>query len=452
VPLNPFGYGSVTPAAIAYVFGTSQADTVVKQQLADANISGTLFQLPAGPLKGAFGGEWRKISARNTSDPLSEAGGFRLVNQQPFFGEYNVKEAYAELQVPVFRQFFLGQSLDLNLAGRHTDYSTSGTVNTWKVGVDWQVMNGLRLRGTRSRDIRAPNLEELYAAGRQNNITVDDTLLTGRSYFSVPNKTIGNPALTPEIADTLVVGGVFQPSFIRNFSLAVDYYNIDIHDAIQNVGGNAANQQCNLSNQKSPLCSFIIRDPVTQAVIETRTSPANLANQVVRGVDFEASYKVPIEAIFGDNAGSLRTRLLATYVAKNLTTSPLLTVTYNNAGNGTASLPHWRGNLQLNYDRGAFSAFTQIRYIGAMTWDKSRVLGVDTDFNHVDDQIYVDGQFSVHVAAMGHDQTIFLNIQNLFDKKPPYDPSIGGATPLPTDTALYDQVGRMFRVGVRLQF
>jgi outer membrane receptor protein involved in Fe transport len=452
MPLNPLGAGAPSQESLDYVFGTSQSRTTVTQQVADANVTGTLLDLPAGPLKAALGGEWRKITARIVADPLSQAGGFRLVNQQNFYGKYNVKEVFGELDIPIFKNAPFAKSFGLNLAGRHTDYSTSGGVNTWKVGLSWQVVDSVRFRATRSRDIRAPDLSELFATGRQNNITIDDTLYTGRSYFSVPNKTLGNPGLKPEVANTWVAGVVLQPSFLPTFNLAVDYYDIRIKDAITSVGGNDAVQQCNLSGQTSTLCDFVIRDPATEAVIGTLTSPANLAEQVARGVDVEAGYKVPIDHLFGGDPGDLHIRALASYVAKNRTSSPLLTVVYDDAGNGTASLPHWRGNLILDYDRGRFSAFTQIRYIGAMTWDKSRVLGVDTDFNHVSPQVYVDSQFSVHIPAFGHEQTIFLNIHNLLDKKPPYDPSVGGATPLPTNTNLFDQVGRMFRIGVNLRF
>ncbi|MBO9581466.1 MAG: TonB-dependent receptor [Sphingobium sp.] len=447
-PFNPFGAGAPSQAALDYVFGVSVFDTRVVQKAADANLSGRLIDLPAGPLSVAVGAEWREISARTIADPLSNAGAFRLVNQQDFFGKYNIKEVYGEFQIPVLKDSFLGPSLDLNLAGRHTVYSTSGAVNTWKAGINWQILDSLRFRGTRSRDIRAPNLSELFATGRQNNITIDDTLRTGRTYLSVPNRTFGNSALTPEIADTLVLGLVFKPSFIRNLNLAVDFYDIKIKDVISNVGGNNANVECNRSNGTSPICAFITRDPATQAVIATRTSPLNLTEQRTKGVDMEASYRIPLD----EKAGRLTIRGLASYVKENITYSPLIAVPINDAGNGTASLPHWRGTMSLNYSIGQFSAFTQARYIGAMVWDKSRVLGVDTDFNHISPQVYVDAQFSVKIPAFGKDQEFYLNIANLLDKKPPYDPSVGGATPLPTDPNLFDQVGRMFRVGARMRF
>jgi outer membrane receptor protein involved in Fe transport len=451
VPFNPFGYGAPSQASLDYVFGTSVFDTRTTQKAADVNLSGDLFKLPAGPLSLAVGAEWREIEAKTTADPLSNAGGYRLVNQQDFYGKYSVKEVYGELQIPVLKDSPVG-SLDLNVAGRYTDYSTSGGVTTWKAGASWEVVDGVRFRATRSRDIRAPNLQELFATGRQNNITIDDTLYTGRTYLSVPNKTFGNPDLTPEIADTWVAGVVLRPAFLRSFNLAVDYWNISIKDAIGNIGGNNAVQQCNLSNQVSPICAFVTRDPTTKAVIGTRTSPYNLTSLKTDGIDVEASYRLQLGDIFGGDPGTLNIRELASYVFENRTVSPLVPVSVNDAGNATASLPHLRTTTQLTYNKGGFGANLQVRYIGPMTWDKTRVLGVDTDFNHIGSNVYVDAQVSYKVALWGHDQEIYLNVQNLLDKDPPYDPSVGGATPLPTDPNLFDQVGRMFRIGVRTRF
>lgn len=451
-PFNPFGAGAPSQESLDYVFGTSVFETRTTQQAADINISGALFDLPAGALSIAAGAEWRRISARTVADPLSNAGAFRLVNQQDFYGRYDIKEVFGEIQIPLLKDSVIARSLDINLAGRHTDYSTSGGVNTWKAGVSWNIIDGVRFRGTRSRDIRAPNLSDLFATGRQNNITIDDTLVTGRTYLSVPNFTFGNRALQPEIADTTVVGVVLRPSFVPGLNIAVDYYNIKIRDAIGNVGGNNAVQQCNLSKQTSEICAFVTRDPVTNAVVQTRTSPFNLTEQRTSGIDIETSYRIPMTAIFGGDPGNLTLRVLAGYVKENLTLSPLILNPVNDAGNGTFSLPHWRGTTTVNYSIGKFAAFTQVRYIGPMTWDKTRVLGVDTDFNRVGQQVYVDAQFSVRIPAFGRDQELFLNIQNLLDKDPPYDPIVTGATPLPTDPNLFDQVGRMFRIGIKARF
>jgi outer membrane receptor protein involved in Fe transport len=450
VPFNPFGAGAPSAQALRYVTGHSVFTTITKQTFAEANVSGELFNLPAGPLAVAAGFEYRKENSRTVADPLSNAGGYRLVNQQDFFGKQNIKEGFIEAQVPILKDLPFIESLDVNVAGRHTDYSTSGGVNTWKVGVNWQLNSDLRLRATRSRDIRAPNLTDLFATGRQNNITIVDTL-TGRSYFSVPNRTFGNPDLTPEIADTSVFGVVYRPSWLPSFSVAVDYWAIRIRDAIGNVGGQQAVDQCNLSNQTSTLCSFVTRNAARE-VIGTRTSPANLTVQKTDGVDFEASYKPPISDWTGRDLGDVSLRLLVGYVSQNITLSPLTPVIIDDAGNAAANLPHFRSTLSTTWTKGQWQLDFQIRHIGAMTLDKNRVTGRDTDFNHVASRAYLDGQVTWSPKWAPNGTRLFINVQNILNRDPPFAPSPSGATPLPTNPNLYDQVGRYFRGGVKLRY
>jgi iron complex outermembrane receptor protein len=447
VPFNPFGVGAPSAEALAYVLGTEAISlTTTRQKAADVSLSGSLFELPAGPVAVAFGGEWRELSARTVSDPLSNAGSFRLVNQQDFYGEYNIWEVFAEAQVPLLADAPFAESLDLNLAGRHTDYSTSGGVQTWKVGANWAVTDQFRLRYTRSRDIRAPNLQELFATGRQNNIVVVDEL-TGRTFNAIPNRTFGNRNLQPERADTEVIGLVYRPSWLDGFSLALDYYDIRIKDAIGNIGGNNAVTQCNRSNQTSPICSFVTRDPTTNFVIATQTAPANLTVNKVSGYDAEASYRLPLSDWLQREVGTATVRGIFGYRSQNVTISPLVSPTINSAGQ--QGNPHWRGTVQVNHTIGAFRSFLQARYIGKQIWDKERELGIDTDFQNIPSALYLDGQVAWEVKE---GREVYLNVQNILDKDPVYSPSPGGATPTPTDTALYDQVGRMFRIGVRLSF
>jgi iron complex outermembrane recepter protein len=442
VPFNPFGEGSPSATALAYVTGVSDFTTRTRQSFADAQIAGTLFNLPAGEVSAVVGAEFRKISAVTLSDPLSNAGAFRLVNQQDFRGDYNIKEVFAETNIPLLSDLPAVQQLDLNLAGRRTDYSTSGGVTTWKAGVNWQVIDQLRLRGTYSRDIRAPNLLELFATGRQNNITVADTL-TNQTYFSVPNRTFGNAALQPERARTLVFGFVAEPSNIEGLRLAVDYWNIRINSAIANIGGQDAVTQCNLSNQTSAICAFVTRDPTTRAVTATQAAPFNLTVQKTHGMDFETSYRT----------GPWSIRALAGTVRENISQSPLVLNPLDDAGTNTASQPKWRASLSTGFEQGAWDASLQGRYLSSTVWDRTRnVLGVDTDFNRIGSMFYLDGQVSYSTKSWGGKQSWYLNIQNILDRAPPFAPNTGGATPLPTNPNLYDQVGRMWRVGVRVEF
>jgi outer membrane receptor protein involved in Fe transport len=449
-PFNPFGEGSPSQASLNYVFGTSVFDTRTSQDVFDFSLSGSPFELPAGPVEIALGGEYRKISSTTVADPRSLAGEFRLVNQQNFFGEYSVKEAFGEVQIPILKDSTIAKSLDANAAVRYTDYSTSGGVTTWKAGLLWKIIDDFKLRGTYSRDIRAPHLAELFATGRQNNLTIVDTL-TNQTYLSVPNLTFGNSALTPETAKTLVLGGVYQPSWLTGFSLAVDYYDIAINDAIINVGGQTAITQCNLSNQTSQICAFVTRDPVTQAVTRTRESPINLTSQVTSGIDVEAQYRKAL------GSGILTLRGFATYVSKNKVESPLNVVNVDDVGNfRTQSIrccqPSWRGNLSVNYDTDGWAVNLQGRYMGSFTWDKLRTLDVDTDFNRIPSAVYLDSQVTFKFPKFGGKHEFFVNVSNLLNKGPVFSPTPSGATPTPTEPAFYDEVGRMFRVGIRARF
>lgn len=463
VAFNPFGIGAPSRAALDYVMGTSEYDDVTTQEVADTQASGNLFALPAGEVAAAVGAQWRRLETVTTPNAQSAAGAYRLANTQPFAGEYTIVEEFAEVQVPVLRDLALARRLNANAAVRHTHYSTTGDAVTWKAGLLWQIHGDLRLRVSRSRDIRAPNLNELFSAGRQTNGVIVDTLPggTGLTFQGVPNIASGNLALKPEVATSTVAGFVYQPSWLPGMSLAVDFYTTKIADAIFNAGGANAVRECN-ANPNSPLCAFVVRGPTSaspRAVIGTRTSPVNLNSELSTGLDFEASYRVPLAKWFAElNPGNLTVRALAGYIDEYSAVSPLAP-TINQAGNGTANatsgvaaLPRVRGTLSLNHARGPLFSFLQARYIGRMTWDKTRILGVTTDFNDVPDSVYFDGQIGWKTRLAGLDTEVYLHIQNLFDKDPVYAPRTGGATPMPTDPGLFDQVGRMFRVGVRTRF
>lgn len=465
VAFNPFGAGAPSRAALDYVMGTTQFDERSTQDVADTKLSGNLVTLPAGPLAVALGAQWRKLSSATTVDALSIAGGYRLANNQPFSGSYTIREEYAEAQIPVIRDLSLAKRVTASAAARHTNYSTSGDANTWKGGVVWQIDADLRLRASRSRDIRAPNLNELFSAGRQTNGNISDNFPggTGLTFQAVPNLNVGNLNLKPEVANSAVVGFVYQPSWLKGASFAVDFYTTKITDAIFVAGGQDAVRECDL-NPSSPLCSFVVRGATAaspRAVIRTQTSSVNLNSEFSRGVDFEASYRVPLSSWFtSSRPGSLTVRAVAGYSDEYSRVSPLAP-TINFAGNGlansasgTSAMPRIRGTLSLTHSRNALASFLQMRYIGRMTWDKTRTLGVNTDYNDVPSTAYFDGQVSYRLPKFrrGWETEVYLNIANLLDRAPTYAPRTGGATPLPTDPGLFDQVGRMFRLGIKTRF
>ncbi|WEK42912.1 MAG: TonB-dependent receptor [Candidatus Sphingomonas colombiensis] len=208
VPLNLFGVGTASQQAIDYITGTSVRGWRQSQQVADIVVRGEPFSTWAGPVSVAFGGEYRNLNVDVTSDPISATPNvslFRVGNVKPYSAREAVKEAFVEAVVPLATDAAWAKNLELDLGGRITDYRTSGTVETWKIGVNYAVNDSIRFRATRSRDIRAPNINELFAAGQTLLGGITDTKTS--SIYTVSQTTGGNPFLKPERANTLTAGG-----------------------------------------------------------------------------------------------------------------------------------------------------------------------------------------------------------------------------------------------------
>src|SRR5689334_14835381 len=190
----------------------------------------------AGPVSTAAGAEYRKEEITGSADPVSLVNGFFTGNYKPTVGDYNVKEAFVETVVPLAKDVTAAKLLEFNGAARYTDYSLSGNVTTWKLGLSYSPFSDLRFRAVRSRDIRAPNVGELFQAGQTQRQDVVDTSLPTRPSLSISRVTSGNTALTPEIAKTTSFGVVYSPSWLSQFTGSVDYYSIDISGAISTLG------------------------------------------------------------------------------------------------------------------------------------------------------------------------------------------------------------------------
>jgi len=446
VPFNPFGVGSPSAAALQYVNGSSPAYILTTQQAAALNLSGEPFSTWAGPVSFAVGVEYRRETADVRSDALSVANGYKIGNQQPWSGKYDIREAYAEAVIPLAKDITMLRLLELNAAVRRTHYSTSGSVTTWKGGLTYKPIDDLRLRLTRSRDIRAPNLNELFSRGRQGVSSVRDPFRNNALVSNVSSLVTGNPNLKPEIANTLTYGLVYSPSWASGLQISTDYYSIKIDGAIATVSDQVALDQCFAGVQN--LCSLINRDSAGN-LTSFRSSPINYSRLKTSGLDLELLYRMPLGDWFSWWRGQLTLRAVANRVNHYTTSAPGL-VTRDIAGSIVDSQPHWRAQGQLSYSLDGFDMTLIGRYVGSGTYDVSRT-AAQLGFRDVRAQAFMDGQISYALPALGRDGQIYLNVRNIFNTNPRIAP-IAGNLAIVTNPSLYDTVGRMFRLGVKMGF
>ncbi|MDO7843064.1 TonB-dependent receptor plug domain-containing protein [Sphingomonas immobilis] len=470
VPLNRLGTGVASQAAINYVLYNGLQPTReqrITQKVAAASFStNNLFQLPAGGVSLAFGGEWREEGISGTVDPLFQpvvtggvtAGTWIYGNYLATNGKYNVKEAFAEVLVPVIK------GADLNGAIRVTDYSTSGTVVTWKAGATWQIIPDLKFRGTVSRDIRAPNLQELFAAGtgRTNTVNRPNGAAVITDQFN--ESTVGNTALKPEVAQTYGVGAVLTPRWLPGFALSVDYYNIDLSGAISSLTAQTLVDQCYTANITAA-CTFISttggRGVVTPglAITSIEIKPTNFVSVRTQGIDFEGSYRHPL------GPGAITLRALASW-AMNLSTDNGVVAVTDDAGQNTGGLPSWTYRFSAGYDVGGFATQFIARGVSGGVYNNNYVVcttncpASTTDFhtvnlNSIPGAFYFDANANYTIKTGSGQFEVFMAIKNIFDRDPVLvaNGPTGNNTPAypQTNRALYDVLGRTFRVGVRVK-
>jgi len=445
-PLNIFGQGNASSEAIDYVTGTQTMSSVSKLDSAGVEVQGDLFSLWAGPVTIAAGAEARWEEQSSSRDAATIAGGFGIpVFTSDLAGGFNVKEGFAEIVLPLLDTDAL--KLDANGAARYSDYSNSGGIWSWKVGGTARLFGDLLLRATRSRDIRSPNVTELFSVRRIGIAPLIDLDTAGRKgvipgYTDTPATVTtysgGNPDLVPEISSTLTFGGSYSPSFFRGFNISVDYYDIEIKGAISNLSASNLTAACAAGSQAA--CDRVIRDPITQTVVTALSNSQNIASFATSGFDFEAAYVTSISQIAGNRPGSLRFRLLANYVEKFVFDTGV-GVPVDTAGDVGSSVsngvPKWRGTLSATYQDEKIGLDARIRYVGGGLFNQLLPNLVN---NKIDARTYVDigAQFKVADKL-----TFFGNISNLFDVDLPLTT---------TSSPHYDSYGRYFTVGARVNF
>ncbi len=477
VPFNPFGIGVNDDKTRAYVSGTSYRYESLRQRVAAFSVNGEPFEMWAGPVSLALGIENRSESVTGIVSAADAVTSYFAGNYKATTGKYSVTEGFVETVIPLARDETWARSLELNGAVRATDYSTSGFVTTWKVGGTYQPVDDIRFRATVSRDIRAPNLGELFAGGQANS---GNPLFDPFLNVNIPASfriTSGNPLLQPEKADTIGLGAVFTPTFLDGFAFSVDYYNIDIKDAVRAPQGQTIVDLCYTT--RPDLCSRITRSapipPATTGLIfQVVTQPENLIGQQAEGMDFEASYRFPLADIVEDWDGDFSIRALATRV---ITLNTQNTEGYVIDGVGAVgdfggsdyitglSAPKFRGTLAFAYEGDPITARATVRYIAAGSYGNNYVLcetgcpastqrapTLDTSDSRIASMTTLDLAFTYKPPVEADIET-FLTVENALDAPPPV---IGGSLGAVHYNGMgnkdYDIMGRQYRLGVRFQF
>jgi outer membrane receptor protein involved in Fe transport len=317
-------------------------------------------------------------------------------------------------------------------AARRADYSTSGAVTTWKAGFNYQITPDVRVRYTKSRDIRGPNVLELFNSATQGS---SNTVFRG---VTTPYLTIssGNPDLDPERATTETYGVVYRPSWFPGFQASLDHYNIGITGAIGGIPNII--QRCDQGY--APACALITITPANTLIV--RSQVVNLSLVETAGFDFELAYDRPLLD------GRLSLRLIGNRTYLDETTAPGATAT---SGLGTAGSPKWRATLQARYTRDNWSVFLQERYFDSTRMDVNEVEGVDTNDNSVPAVWYTTIGATYAFEGWGHDHELFFTVNNLFDRDPPVSVINPTNYSIPTHAA-FDRIGRYFNAGVRFRW
>lgn len=480
-PQNIFGSGNVSQAAIDY-FTDEEKKSIreMDQDFAEILVSGDIYEgWGAGAIGAAFGLTYRDEEVvQYTLPAFGERGmlnapalgirgipvGFAGPGNRTLHaftgpsvgtGVNTVREAYGELNIPVW-EFATGQTITTNLGYRKSDYTSSGMVDSWKIGVDVQLIEDLRWRFTKSRDVREPNLSERYFTGAGGGV-INDPAFGGAVNNSLTVLPSPNPGLQTEQGDTITTGLVYQPSFvdwIDGLQVAVDWFEIDLDQSIGLYGAQSIVNDCYIA-QNPFACSLVRRDPVTNIVQQILNVQTNSGGAQTRGVDVELQYSAEPN-FFASESESLTMRAMAGYLSERSTTSAAGIYT---DFVGRISTPELTALATLNYNIADYGIMLQSIYYDStisngnnegLTGPNSNwVEGVDVDDNTVASQTIFNMALTYgREMDRGGNWLVSFNINNLFDRDPPIIAGAGGQAL----SNSHDQFGRRYQLSLNMNF
>jgi iron complex outermembrane receptor protein len=470
VPYNIMGAGNMTREAWEYVHTPVWGESWVKQDFAEVVASGEVADgWGAGPLSLAAGVTWREQSFGDGLYPedIDALGppqnapeiGIQGISPRWFAsqatlwqwgllpnisGDYDVLEWFWELNVPVWRAERTAQRIDTSFAYRSSDYSRISRIESWKIGIDFQLFEDLRLRATQSRDAREATFAERFDASVCGLPVTDPEF--NNALFQVVGICGGNPNLRPELADTTVVGLVYQPSQVEGLSISVDWWDVKIKDAVGTLGTQRIVDECYAG--VTFLCDQIVRDPVTRTISTIYNNYLNVDQSRVTGIDFEVTYLTEPDFIASARE-TLALRVLGGYIAERSDT-PLGGRSRDVAG--SLSTPDLTAVAVARYSIGDFGIQLQQRYVDETIRNIDWVEGVDVDDNTVSSATYTDLRLSYNGTMASTAYRIALDVTNLLDRAPPIvaNNSFTGGAQL-SDT-MFDTFGRRYMLSVNFSF
>lgn len=474
VPLNIIGDNPIDPAAWAYIAPANgpRQRTTQSQDVGSFNINGELFEGWAGPISLATGAEYRREkyrvrgdaygngvtpdspnNAMYPADPLlntTVGNNWYAGNFHNGEGSYNVREAYVELNIPVFKSATWGEA-NLNLADRETKYSTAGSVGSWKLGATWQTpIDGLRLRGVTSKDVRAPNLSELFAAP----VVVNNVVQYQGNTISVQERTVGNTNLRPEIARNNTFGIVLsQPKWAPGFSISADYFDIEVKGVISALTIQQEVDLCVAGNQE--ICNAMVLNSPGNNYVTVQNF--NLASLKVKGFDIETAYRTGLERL--NLPGRFTFRALATSNLHYITESGVVgTIAVDSAGSNMGNTPKWKVLAQQTWENDKLSVTLTERWFSDGTYRNdfiecqtgcpmSTLIHPTIYDNKMKGAAYLDIGASYNLSKQ---LQAYFKIDNVTDRAPEAAPQTNASYGI--NPALYDVVGRTYRAGLRYGF
>jgi len=473
-PLNIFGSGLNSQEAIDWVMlDDTGSEEKMTQTVASGFIGGDVIDLPAGPLSVVGGFEYREETSAVDFDDIIKNGDTFMNALASTKGEYDVTEAYVELSAPLLSDLPGVQSLVFDTAYRAADYSTIGSTGAWKAGLDWTIVDDVRVRATASQAVRAPNIDELFAPLGQNFFSIadpchpteiayapnpeqraancaalgvgDNATFPYNAGPTLPGFSGGNVNLQEETAVTQTVGLVVTPRFAEGLTITADYWDIEIEDAISYYGGQTILDKCvDASSINNQFCGNIERD-ANGDLVSLTSSALNASKLTAKGIDYEVRYEMALADLFKSELGSLTLSLQGTHLLERDDYSFQNEPDSVDRIDGELGDPTNAYNMNVTYRYGDLSVNWSHRYLDDMAlYDLGLSQPESAAPSNTGEVRYND----LRASYLFQDSIeVYGGINNIEDQEPPaYLSGIGGGS------GMYDTLGRSFYLGANYTF